>query len=64
MEAIQNETLTLKQELAKELIAKAALGVDVSDADPRDTSMEAVVTANKIFRAKGRRALDLAQSKV
>lgn len=57
METVQNETLTIKQQLVKELLAKAALGIDVRDADPRETSIEAVVTANKIFRAQGRRAL-------
>lgn len=64
METIHNETLVAKQLLVKELLARAALGIDVSDADPRDTSIEAVVTANKLSKARARRALDLTQSEV
>lgn len=62
MEKITSPTLEEKQEKAAKLIALAQQGIDVSDADPRETSIEVVVTANKIYRAQGRRAVNLVQS--
>lgn len=62
MEKTNSEALEKKLEKAAELIALAEQGVDVSDADPRETSIEVVVTANKIYRARGKQAINLVQS--
>ena len=61
MEKSQN-SLQDKQRKAEELIAQAKQGIDVSNADPRETSIEVVVTANKIYRAQGERAITMVQS--
>lgn len=61
MEKVQT-TLEDKQRKAEELIERAKQGIDVSSADPRETSIEVVVTANKIYRAQGERAINMVQS--
>lgn len=51
-----------KQRDAQALIEAAGQGVDVRSADPRDTSIEAVVMANRIRRSQGAAALNMVRS--
>lgn len=47
---------------AAELLEAAQNGANVRNADPRATSPEAVILANKIMRAQGAAALNMPQS--
>lgn len=62
MENLQTVSVEDKQRIANELIEAAENGADVSKADPRHTSIEAVVTVNKIMRAQGGLALNIVRS--
>jgi|GEM_PF-5272531 len=62
MEILPEPTTEQKLKKVAELIEAAKQGIDVYHADPRDTSIEAVVTANRIRRAQGARALNIVQS--
>ena len=51
-----------RQQKAMELIEMAKQGIDVSEADPRETSSEAVIVANRILRSRGELAIKRVQS--
>lgn len=51
-----------KELIVNQLLHAAAEGIDVSQTNPKETSSEAVILANKIYRAKGRQALTIVQS--
>ena len=47
-------TIEERRQIAADLIRAAELGMDVRDADPRQSSSEAVIWANRIRRTGGK----------